>query len=189
MSIVQKLLKLCPKVNPAACNNQTIIFASLEGQLEVVKLLVKHGGIPATNANSPLLKAASWDRLDVVEFLLAFPSITPNANILNDASDKSPQILLADERTSPTLASSSMKLLNMTCRRQLNRIILFLPHPQVDYRLAYVGSIRGSYIRGFLRSFPAASFEAFDKERPALWKILLDSRIKQLQLVPIFDFD
>lgn len=81
LPIAQRLLELCPKFNPLAQNN-AVISASKKGHLEIVKLLVKHEADPAANENELLFKAALWDKLNVLEFFLAFPSVTLDAKIL-----------------------------------------------------------------------------------------------------------
>src|SRR3990170_4759411 len=67
-------------VDPAARNNQAIIWASTHGHLDVVQFLVPLPGVnPAAQNNKAIIWAAKNGHLNVVQYLVTLPGVDPTA--------------------------------------------------------------------------------------------------------------
>lgn len=127
------------RVNPSANNNEALIWAIQNGELEIVKLLLIHKRIdPSLNNNAVIREAITYIRPEIVKLLLSDPKVhrTVDTNqlirfpLFYGVTDIV-KLLLDDPRTDPSLGHNSA-IKNASENGHLEIVRLLLKDPRVN---------------------------------------------------------
>jgi len=137
---LEKVKLLLPISDPSENNSDAIRWASYNGHLEVVKLLLSDPRVDSSDVNTAIRYASSNGRTEIVKFLLADPRVDPSANnsdairwASNNGHLEVVKLLLSDPRVDSSYdINAAIRYASSNGHTEI--VKLLLSDPRVDWR-------------------------------------------------------